>query len=79
MSDLEIIPRPTGRFETVNGTRCRKWEGKTADGHPIFAMIAVVGVHKDAPAAEHEAFAKALSEVKVERELVSYDIRLFMD
>ena len=76
MADLEITLRPTGKFETVNGTQCRRWEGKTAEGFPIFAMIATVAVHKDAEPAAAQAFASALREVKVERQLVSFDTRL---
>ena len=79
MSDLEITLHPTGEFITVNGAECRKWVGKTVNGHPIFAMVAVVGVHEDAAPEVHEAFAKALREVKAERNWVSYDMRLFVD
>jgi hypothetical protein len=79
---MKITLSPTGRFETVNQgngrVECRIWEGATESGAKIIAHIPVIGLHKDAPAAEHEAFGKTLTQVKAERQLVSFDMRMVM-
>jgi hypothetical protein len=79
---VKITLTPTGRFETVNQgsgrVECRVWEGVTESGAKIIAHIPVIGLHNSAPAAEHEAFGKALRAVEAERQLVSFDMRMVM-
>lgn len=79
---MKVRLSPTGHFETVNQNHgrveCRIWEGVTESGAKIIAHIPMIGLHKDAPPAEHEAFGKALSEIKAERQLVSFDMRLVL-
>lgn len=79
---MRVTLSPTGRFETVSQANgrvlCRIWEGATESGAKIIAHIPMIGLHKDATLAEHEAFGKALSEIKAERELVSFDMRMVL-
>jgi hypothetical protein len=77
---MKITLEPTGRFETVdqgNGrVQCRIWEGTTESGAKIIAHIPVIGLHNSAPAADHQEFERELREVKAERQLVSFDMRM---
>jgi hypothetical protein len=79
---MKVTLSPTGRFENVrqqSGTvYCRIWEGTTESGAKIIAHIPVIGLHNSAPAEEHEVWAKSLREVKAERQLVSFDMRMVM-
>lgn len=72
---MKIEIESTGRFESVQGVRCRVWKG-TYRGHQIIAHIPMVGLHKDAPDSAHTEWGRELQEVKVERELVSFDHRM---
>jgi hypothetical protein len=82
MGSIKITLSPTGRFETVDQgggrVRCRIWEGVSESGSKIIAHIPLIGLHNDAPLHEHDAFGKALSEVKAERLLVSFDMRMVL-
>lgn len=75
---MKIALEPTGHIENVNGNPCRKWIGLTDKGVEVHAWIATISpqTHDEAVAAE---FASELREVKGERRLTSYDIRLFLD
>jgi len=77
---MKIILEPTGRFETVNQghgrVQCRIWEGVSDMGAKVIAYIPSVGLHNDASAAEQEQWARELREVKAERHLVSFDLRM---
>lgn len=75
---MKIELEPTVALDTVNGTRCRIWEGKTDKGVPVKAWIATVSPQthdKDA----NELFARELREVKGEYRNVGMDLRLFVD
>ena len=72
---MKIELEPTGRFEDVEGVRCRIWRG-TYQGHPIVAHIPMIGLHTSAPKDAHREWGRELSEVKVERQLVSFDNRM---
>lgn len=72
---MKIELKPTGRFEDVQGVRCRIWKG-TYQGYRIVAHIPMVGLHKDAPESAHAEWGRELQAVKVERELVSFDHRM---
>lgn len=70
---MQIAITPTGRFTSVEGTRCRIWTGTTDKGVPCELMIAFVQVKCDEDNAE---FERALREIKAEPELVSFDYRM---
>jgi len=70
---MKLTIEPTGKFETVNGNMCRLWKGTTEKGEPVELYVAVVAAKSKAAEAELET---ALREVKVERQLVSFDLRL---
>ena len=72
---MKIELEPTGRFESVEGVRCRIWNGMY-QGHKIVAHIPMVGLHQDAPESAHIEWGKELQAVKVKRELVSFDNRM---
>lgn len=72
---MKIELEPTGRFEDVQGVRCRIWKG-TYNGHAIVAHIPMVGLHKDAPEAAHNEWGRELQAVQVERQLVHFDNRM---
>lgn len=72
---MKIELEPTGKFESVEGMRCRIWEG-TYQGHRIIAYIPMVGLHKDAPESAHAEWSCALESVQVERQLVQFDNRM---
>lgn len=72
---MKIELEPTGRFESVEGVRCRIWEG-TYQGHKIIAHIPLVGLHNDAPESAHAEWGRELQAVKAARELVSFDMRM---
>jgi hypothetical protein len=75
---MKIELEPTGRFEDVQGVRCRIWKGMY-QGHAIVAHIPMVGLHKDAPESAHAQWGRELSEVKVERQLAYFDNRMVLD
>ena len=73
---MKLTIEPTGTIEDVNGIPARIWKGKTEAGSDVMLWVSVVRVHKDAP--DVEAFDRALREVKADRQLVSFDIRLVL-
>jgi hypothetical protein len=79
---MKVTLSPTGRFETVNQgdgrVLCRIWEGTTDSGAKIIAHIPMIGLHNSAPPEDHQVFENALREIKVERDLVSIDMRMVM-
>jgi len=76
---MKITIEPTGEFQTVNGAPARVWKGKTESGAEIMAFVATIALHKSATREQHAEFEKALRAVSHERQLVSYDLRLFID
>lgn len=70
---MKIILESTGKIETVQGVRARIWRGKTESGIEITCWIPIVQVHKDADQSE---FERELRETKIERQLVSFDMRM---
>lgn len=70
---MKVELEPTGTFETVNGTPTRIWKGRTDKGVEVAAYIACVRVHKDH---DNSAFEAELREVKPDRQLVSFDMRM---
>lgn len=73
---MKIEIEPTERFESVNGSRCRIWTGKTDKGVNVECFVAMVQVHKDEDQTE---FQRELSEVKMVRELAHFDHRLVLE
>ena len=70
---MKLTIEPTGRMETVNGELARVWTGTTDKGVKVTCWISIVRVHKDDDSGD---FERELREVKVERELVSFDMRM---
>lgn len=75
---MKIALEPTGTFENVNGALCRMWKGLTDKNVEVKVWAATISpqTHDEAVNAE---FAQELREVKGERRLTHYDIRLFLD
>ena len=72
---MQIRLEPTGIIETVNGVPCRLWRGFTDKNVDVKAWIATVQPQT------HDAevladFGREVREVKAERQLTSFDIRL---
>lgn len=44
---MKLILENTDRIVQVNGTPARVWEGTTADGIPVYALITRIAVHQD--------------------------------
>lgn len=72
---MQITLTPTGKFESVEGHNCRVWEG-SYQGHKVVAMVAMIGLHTDAPEAAHAEFGRDLQAVKTKRQLAHFDHRL---
>lgn len=70
---MKITVEATGATQTVNGTPARLWKGKTESGIEILCWIAMIEVSADTDRTE---FDRELREVKVERQLVSFDMRM---
>lgn len=75
---MKIELEPTGTFQDVNGVRTRIWEGKTDQGVPVKAWIAMISPQTRDEAA-NALFARELREVKGELHAHAYDLRLFID
>ena len=75
---MQITIAPTKDIESVNGSPCRRWVGKTDKGVPIIAWITTVQpqTHDETTARE---FAAELREVRSEVVNVGMDLRLFTD
>lgn len=55
---MQIQLESTTRIVTVNGTEARIWEGHTASGIPVIAVIARIAVSVDQDCSEFEAELK---------------------
>lgn len=72
---MKITLEPTGHIETVNGVDARIWKGVTESGIAVTCWIPIIQVGaKD----DQTEFEHALRAVKVERHLVSFDMRLVL-
>lgn len=76
---MKLTLEPTDRFERINGEPHRIWTGTTDQGVPVHAYIRAVSpqTHDPEAIAVFDRELKALPEPR--RELVSYDLRLFVD
>lgn len=75
---MKVTLEATDRIENIRPSSdgrvpARIWKGKTESGIEVVCWISVVQVSKDADNAQ---FERELSEIKVERELVSFDMRM---
>ncbi len=70
---MRLIIEATGTIERVNGVDARVWKGRTENGIEIICWIPLVAVSKETDRGE---FDRELSEVKAERQLVSFDMRM---
>jgi len=60
---MEITLRSTSKIVTVNGNvQARVWEGATASGTPITALVTRIVVAEDAGAERHAEFERELQE-----------------
>lgn len=74
---MKIELKPTGIIETVNGNPCRVWKGTSDKGIYVIAYIALIGADQEHASQEQIAdFGRELQEVKVDRNLVSFDMRM---
>lgn len=65
----------TATIQTVDGTLCRIWEGRTDTGVPVKAWIATV--QPQTHDAQHlETFERELLAMPYEQQLVSIDLRM---
>lgn len=72
---MKLAIDATAVFETVQGTPCRVWEGRTEDGTPVKAWVAILQPQTHDPE-RLAAFEAALREMPYRRELVSLDMRM---
>jgi hypothetical protein len=70
---MKITLEPTGHIETMNGVDARIWKGTTEKGVAITCWIPIIQVGKKDDQTE---FERELREIKVERRLVSFDMRM---
>ena len=82
---VELHLRPTSKIvllqdaATVDGIEARIWQGKTATGIPVHAIITRVAVEKGRPPHEYTEFEEALKETEAPRpEVEAYDMRLIL-
>jgi hypothetical protein len=59
---MQVTLEPTDTIVHVNGAPARLWQGTTATGLPVFALISVVFCQKDADASELERCLRELPE-----------------
>jgi hypothetical protein len=71
-STFAVTVRPTAKFEMIEGTPARIWEGETADGTHVEFMVPVVRSASPGP----NDLDRALTALKGERQMVSFDTRL---
>ena len=72
---MKLIIEATGTVETVHGMPARVWKGKTDSGIEVTCWIPFVRV---ARADDNSQFERELSEVKVSRQMVSFDYRMLL-
>jgi hypothetical protein len=72
---MKINLEPTGRFEHVNGTRCRIWQGETDKGVPVTCFIPLVQVDRED---DNTEFERELDEVQTERQPVVFEHRFII-
>ncbi|WP_449255155.1 hypothetical protein [Bosea sp. (in: a-proteobacteria)] len=72
---MKLTLEPTGIIETVEGTPCRLWTGADENGTPVHAYVATMQPQTHDPE-RLAAFAAALEEVPLVRQLVYFDIRM---
>lgn len=74
---MRITLEPTGKRQSVDGVSCRLWEGETDKGVAVKAWVAVVSPQTTDEAALAD-FDRELHAVKIERELVQFDMRMVL-
>lgn len=76
---MKISLKATSKIETIRcddkGVPARIWKGRTESGIEVTAYISIIQVHKDA---DNSLFEKELQEIEIERQLVSFDMRMIM-
>jgi hypothetical protein len=76
---MKLTLEATGRIETIRaddkGVPARIWKGKTESGIEVIAYISIIQVHKDV---DNLQFERELREIKTERQLVSFDMRMVL-
>ena len=76
---MKLILEPTDRIQTVDGSPARVWRGSTETGIPVEAFIRAVSPQTHDPEA-NALFDRELQALPpARRELVSYDLRLFVE
>lgn len=73
---MKLTLEATRIVETINGTTpARVWKGHTETGIEVTCWISVVQVRKDADCSQ---FERELQEIGVDRQLVSFDLRMVL-
>lgn len=76
---MKLTLQPTGQYQTIKKAggeiETRVWQGTDEHGTPVKAWIVTVSPQTHDPEA-NERFARELREVQVERQLVSFDMRM---
>jgi hypothetical protein len=76
---MKITLEPTRTIETVNGMPARLWKGTSDKGAAILCWVAIVQVDlRHSSQDQLEDFEKELREVKPDRQLVSFDMRMVL-
>lgn len=73
---MKLMIEATGTIERVHGMPARVWKGRTESGIEVTYWIPIIGVAKDA---DQSQFERELSEIKVNRDLVAFDMRMVLD
>lgn len=73
---MKLMIEATGTIERVHGMPARVWKGRTESGIEVTCWIPIIHVAKDA---DQSQFERELSEIKVNRDLVAFDMRMVLD
>lgn len=66
INGMKIAIESTSEIVNVNGADCRVWEGETASGVKVQALIHVIAVHKDQDTSQFESELREQSPPRAE-------------
>lgn len=76
---MKMTLESTGQIETVHGVPARLWKGKSEGGIPLLCWIPIIRAdYTHACAEQVRALETELASIKVDRQLVSFDMRMVL-